>query len=332
MISTRPSLRIGTRGSALALAQAELVRARLIAAHPDLASPGTIELVIIRTTGDTITDRTLAAIGGKGLFTKEIEEALIEERVDLAVHSMKDVATWLPDGLVIDCFLEREDPRDAFFSQKAADLLSLPAGAVVGTASLRRQAQILKARPDLAVVPIRGNVGTRLAKLDAGDVDATLLAVAGLKRLGHAARITQILPPELMLPAVAQGAIGIERRRGDERVAAYLRPLNHEATGIRVTAERALLAALDGSCKTPIAALAEFDAAGRLSLRGLIVSPDGRVSHATEGPARRPRPRRSGAMPVRNCAAAPVRASSICRRLTRRSVKRSPLPLEQGRR
>ena len=277
-----PLLRIGTRGSALALAQAEMVRALLIQAHPELASPDAIAITIIRTTGDAVTDRTLAAIGGKGLFTKEIEDALIDGRIDLAVHSMKDVATWLPDGLVIDCFLEREDPRDAFFSDQADSLLSLPPGAVVGTASLRRQAQILRARPDLAIVPIRGNVDTRLAKLAAGAVDATLLATAGLKRLGLAAKITQILPPELMLPAVAQGAIGIERRTDDARIAAYLRPLDHHPTRRRVAAERALLAALDGSCKTPIAALAELDPAGGLTLRCLVVSPDGKLAHAAE--------------------------------------------------
>lgn len=281
-----PLLRIGTRGSALALAQARMVRALLIQAHPELASPDAVQITIIRTTGDAVTDRTLAAIGGKGLFTKEIEDALIDGRIDLAVHSMKDVATWLPDGLTIDCFLEREDPRDAFFSDKADGLMSLPPGAVVGTASLRRQAQILRARPDLSIVPIRGNVDTRLAKLAAGTVDATLLATAGLKRLGQADKITQILPPDVMLPAVAQGAIGLERRTDDARVAAYLKPLDHAATRIRVAAERALLATLDGSCKTPIAALAEFDAAGTLHLRCLIVSPDGKVAHAT---------RRSGA-------------------------------------
>ncbi|HEV2677823.1 MAG TPA: hydroxymethylbilane synthase [Aliidongia sp.] len=280
MSSDHPLLRIGTRGSALALVQAEMVRALLMATHPELASPDAVAISIIRTTGDAVTDRTLAAIGGKGLFTKEIEDALIDGRVDLAVHSMKDVATWLPDGLVIDCFLEREDPRDAFFSDQAADLLSLRPGAVVGTASLRRQAQVLRLRPDLSVVPIRGNVDTRLAKLASGQVDATLLATAGLKRLGQTDRITQILPPELMLPAVAQGVIGIERRAADPRVEAYLRPLNHQPTAIRVAAERALLASLDGSCKTPIAALAELDAAGVLRLRSLIVTPDGTVGHA----------------------------------------------------
>ena len=282
MTIDRPLLRIGTRGSALALAQAEMVRAQLIQAHPELASPDAVQILIIRTTGDAVTDRTLAAIGGKGLFTKEIEDALIDGRIDLAVHSMKDVATWLPDGLVIDCFLEREDPRDAFFSDQAGDLMSLAPGSVVGTASLRRQAQILRVRPDLAIVPIRGNVDTRLAKLAAGTVDATLLATAGLKRLGLAAKITQILPPEVMLPAVAQGAIGIERRADDARVAGFLKPLDHAPTRIRVDAERALLATLDGSCKTPIAALAEFDSAGALHLRCLVVSPDGTVSHGTE--------------------------------------------------
>jgi len=274
MTIDRPLLRIGTRGSALALAQARMVRALLIQAHADLAAPDAVQITIIRTTGDAVTDRTLAAIGGKGLFTKEIEEALIDDRIDLAVHSMKDVATWLPDGLVIDCFLEREDPRDAFFSDQAGDLMSLRPGAVVGTASLRRQAQILRLRPDLKVVPIRGNVDTRLAKLAAGTVDATLLATAGLNRLGLAARITQILPPELMLPAVAQGAIGIERRRDDGRVAAYLAPLDHAPTRTRVAAERALLAVLDGSCKTPIAGLALI-ADGKVDFRGMILMPDG---------------------------------------------------------
>src|SRR5579859_1156696 len=282
MTADHPLLRIGTRGSALALAQADMVRTQLIQAHPELAPPGAVAITIIRTTGDAVTDRTLAAIGGKGLFTKEIEDALLDDRIDLAVHSMKDVATWLPDGLVIDCFLEREDPRDAFFSEQAPGLMALKPGAVVGTASLRRQAQILRLRPDLTIDPIRGNVDTRLAKLRAGQVDATLLATAGLKRLGLAAGITQILPPELMLPAVAQGAIGIERRQADERVAAYLKPLDHGPTKVRVAAERALLATLDGSCKTPIAALAELDAAGALKLRSLIVSPDGTVAHATE--------------------------------------------------
>jgi len=277
-----PLLRIGTRGSPLALAQAAEVRARLAAAWPELAAEGAVETVIIRTTGDAVQNRTLAAIGGKGLFTKELEEALYAGTVDLAVHSLKDVPTWLPDGLALVCHLEREDPRDAFFSRGGAPLATLPAGSVVGTASLRRQAQVLHARPDLRVVPLRGNVETRLRKLAEGAVDATLLALAGLKRLGKTAGISEILPPEAMLPAVAQGAIGIEARSGDERVRAYLEPLGHRATERRVAAERALLAALDGSCKTPIAGLAEFVEGGRLRLRGLVVRPDGGAAHATE--------------------------------------------------
>jgi hydroxymethylbilane synthase len=287
MSEQTPLLRIGTRGSALALAQAGMVRNLLAAAHADLAAPGAISIEIIRTTGDSITDRTLAAIGGKGLFTKEIEEALLDGRVDLAVHSMKDVATWLPNGLVIDCFLEREDPRDAFFSAQAPDLLSLPPGSVVGSASLRRQAMILRLRPDLKVVPFRGNVDTRLKKLGDGVVDATLLAAAGLKRLGLADRITSFIETGTMLPAVAQGAVGIERRRNDTRTAEYLAALNHAPTALRVTAERALLAALDGSCKTPIAALAELDDQGNLNLRGLVIRPDGTEAHEIQvsGPA-----------------------------------------------
>ena len=281
-MSTVPLLRIGTRGSPLALAQAHEVRGRLAAAFPALAAPDAVEIVVIRTTGDAVTDRTLSAIGGKGLFTKEIEQALLDGAVDLAVHSMKDVPTAQPDGLVVDSFLPREDPRDAFFARGAANLAALPSGAVVGTASLRRQAQILSARPDLRVVPFRGNVETRLKKLEDGVVDATLLAVAGLKRLGHAGRLGTVLEPEEMLPAVAQGAIGLERRTADARVAHYLAALDDAPTAMRVAAERALLAALDGSCKTPIAALAEFQPDGTLRLRALIVRPDGSARHAAE--------------------------------------------------
>src|SRR5471032_1769981 len=212
METASTQVRIGTRGSPLALAQAREVRARLIAAHPALAEPGAIEIVIISTTGDRVLDRNLADIGGKGLFTKELEQALAEGGIDVAVHSMKDVPTLLPEGLVIDCFLPREDPRDALFSAAGGGLATLKSGAVVGTSSLRRQALLLYARPDLRVVPFRGNVETRLAKLAAGVVDATLLAVAGLRRLGKEHLITTILPPETMLPAAAQGAVGIERR------------------------------------------------------------------------------------------------------------------------
>jgi hydroxymethylbilane synthase len=278
---TKPLLRIGTRGSPLALIQAEEVQRRLAAAHPELAPPGALEIVVIRTTGDLVRDRTLAAIGGKGLFIKEIEEALVAGTIDLAVHSMKDVTTWLPEGLVIGAVLEREDPRDALFSAGGAALGELPPGAVIGTASLRRQAQVLRLRPDLRVVPLRGNVDTRLKKLAEGAVDATLLALAGIKRLGATDRVTAILDPALMLPAVAQGAIGVELRAGDTKARAWLAALNHGPSATCVAAERAFLAALDGSCKTPIAGLAEIAADGTLQFRGMIIRPDGAECHET---------------------------------------------------
>jgi hydroxymethylbilane synthase len=277
---SRPLLRLGTRGSPLALAQAAELKARLAKAHAALASPDALEIVVIKTTGDKVRDRTLAAIGGKGLFTKELEEALIAGSIDLAVHSAKDLPTWLPEGLALVCHLPREDPRDAFFSPRSKSIAALPKGAVVGTASPRRRAQVLFARPDLRVVPLRGNVETRLSKLQSGAVDATLLAVAGLKRLGLADRITAILSPEEMLPAVAQGAIGIEARQGDARVKEYLDALDDRATAACVSAERALLGALDGSCRTPIAALAEIKA-GALSLRAMIIRPDGSARELT---------------------------------------------------
>jgi hydroxymethylbilane synthase len=265
-------LRIGTRGSPMALLQTRHVRARLLTAHPDLE--GAIETVVIRTTGDRVQDRTLAAIGGKGLFTKEIEEALADGRIDLAVHSLKDVATVLPDGLVLAAILPRDDPRDAFVSVKAGCLAALPRGAVVGTASLRRQAQLLRRRPDLRVVPLRGNVETRLRKLDAGEVDATLLALCGLERLGLAPRASEILSREIMLPAVGQGALAVECRAGDEPVRDRLARLHDPTSGACVAAERAMLAALDGSCKTPIAGLAELQG-DRLTLEGALLQPDG---------------------------------------------------------
>ncbi|SMF66910.1 hydroxymethylbilane synthase [Azospirillum oryzae] len=279
-MTTHP-LRIGTRGSPLALAQAHETRDRLIAAHPHLAAPGAIEIVVFKTTGDRILDRTLAEAGGKGLFTKELEEALFDGRADLAVHSMKDVPTQLPDGLEIATLLPREDPRDAFFARSGGGLADLPAGAVVGTAGLRRQAQVLELRPDLKIFPLRGNVQTRLSKLDAGEVDATLLALAGLRRLGLTDRITAVLEPETMLPAVAQGAIGIEIRSDDDATRALLAPLNCAETMVRVTAERALLAALDGSCRTPIAALAMLDG-DDLHLRAKVLSTDGRIIFRAE--------------------------------------------------
>ena len=272
-------IRIGTRGSPLALAQAHEVRRRLIAAHGTPES--LIEIVVIRTSGDRIEDRPLSEIGGKGLFTKEIEEALLAGGIDLAVHSMKDMPTVLPDGLEISSHLPREDVRDAFLSPRAATLADLPPGAVVGTSSLRRQAQVLRARPDLRVVPFRGNVETRLRKLGDGVADATLLACAGLRRLGLADKITATLSTNDFLPAVAQGAIGIEIRSGDDRARALLAPLDDADTSLCIMAERAMLARLDGSCRTPIAGLAQLSA-GTLTLRAMILSPDGRDAHGTQ--------------------------------------------------
>jgi len=274
------AINIGTRGSPLALAQAEMTKAALLAAHPELR-PENVTIVPIKTTGDKVQDRTLSEIGGKGLFTKEIEEALLDSRIDLAVHSMKDMPTFLPAGLVIAAMLEREDPRDVLISPVADSIESLPQGAVVGTASLRRQAQLLALRPDLKVQPLRGNVGTRLDKLARGEAAATLLALAGLKRLGRADAATAILSTDAFLPAVAQGAIGIEIRESDARIQALVAAINHQPTTIAVTAERAMLAVLDGSCRTPIAAYAEIFGTA-LRLRGLIALPDGTESHRAE--------------------------------------------------
>jgi hydroxymethylbilane synthase len=272
-------VRIGTRGSPLALAQAREVQARLEAVHG--AGVHQFEILAIATTGDRIQDRRLADAGGKGLFTREIEEALLAGEVDIAVHSMKDMPTLLPAGLVVTCFLPREDVRDAFISHKAAALSLLPTGAFVATSSLRRQAQVQHLRPDLTVVPIRGNVETRLRKLAEGAADATLLAMAGLKRLGLEDRVTAPVSVDEMLPAVAQGAIGVETRAGDSPVAELLAPVNDESTALAVTAERAFLAKLEGSCRMPIAGLAEL-AEGRLCFRGMILTPDGRKRYAAQ--------------------------------------------------
>jgi hydroxymethylbilane synthase len=271
------TIRIGTRGSPLALAQAREVQQRLEAAHG--AGAFAIEIHAIHTTGDRIQDRPLSEAGGKGLFTKEIEEALLEGRVDLAVHSMKDMPTVLPTGLAVTCYLPREDVRDAFISAKAGTLAELPAGSVVATSSLRRQAQARHLRPDLRIAEMRGNVETRLRKLAEGQGDATLLAMAGLKRLGLVDRVTAPVPVEEMLPAVAQGAIGVEVREGDEAAARMLGAINHEPTALAVTAERAFLAKLEGSCRTPIAALGEL-VGGRFQFRGMILTPDGNQAHA----------------------------------------------------
>ena len=274
-------LRIGTRGSALARAQTDLVCRALAAARADLAEPGALEVVVVRTTGDRVTDRPLAELGGKGLFCKELESALLEGEIDLAVHSMKDLPTWLPEGLVIGAMLEREDVRDVLIAREAGSIAGLPQGAVVGTASLRRQAQLLARRPDLRVVNFRGNVETRLRKLAAGEVDATLLALAGLRRLSLDPGLGTVLAPEEMLPAVGQGAIGIECRTSDETARARLAAIDHPPTSVCVRAERALLAALDGSCHTPIAGLAEASQ-GTLRLRALIARPDGSQCLTTE--------------------------------------------------
>ena len=267
-----PILRIGSRGSPLALVQAREVQARLAAACG--VAPDRIEIKIIRTTGDVVQDRPLSAVGGKGLFTKEIEEALLSGAIDLAVHSSKDMTTVLPPGLVLSAFLPREDPRDAFISRKAKTLRDLPAGAVVGTASLRRAAMVKRLRPDLTIAPLRGNVETRLRKIEAGEADATLLAVAGLKRLGLLASATAVLDVDEFVPAVGQGAIGIETRTDDTTTRALLAKIDDADTAAAVTAERAFLAVLDGSCRTPIGGHARVDN-DVVRFRGLIVKPDG---------------------------------------------------------
>ena len=281
---SRP-LRIATRGSALALRQAAIVRERLIAAHAELGMAGAVEIVAIRTTGDRVQDRPLAEIGGKGLFAKEIEEALHDGRADFAVHSLKDLETRLPAGLELAAILPREDPRDAFLARGAASLAALPHGAKVGTSSLRRRAQILERRPDLAILPLRGNVDTRLRKLADGEVDAVILALCGLQRLGRAGLASEILGAEIMLPAVGQGALAVECRADNDGLRALLRPLDDPDTAACVGAERAMLAALDGSCRTPIAGLAEIRD-GRLAIAGLLATPDGRevIRARREGP------------------------------------------------
>jgi hydroxymethylbilane synthase len=272
-------LRIGTRGSALALAQAHEVRDRLMRAHG--LAEAAIAVEAIRTTGDRVQDRPLASLGGKGLFTKELEEALLAGAIDIAVHSMKDMPTLLPAGLVIAALLPRADARDAFVSPRHASIGALPGGAVVGTSSLRRRAQLLHRRPDVRIVEFRGNVGTRLRKLDEGVAEATFLAVAGLRRLGMEEVIRAPIEPEEMLPAVAQGAIGIEACAGNAALAELLAAIDDRSTGVALAAERAFLAALDGSCRTPIGGLAVLRD-GALWFRGEIIRPDGSERIATE--------------------------------------------------
>ena len=266
-------IRIATRKSPLALWQAEFIKAGLEAAHPGIV----VELLAMSTRGDKILDAPLAKVGGKGLFVKELETAILEGRADIAVHSMKDVPMDFPDGLGLAIICQREDPRDAFVSNHHASLDSLPLGSRVGTSSLRRQCQLRQQRPDLAILDLRGNVNTRLAKLDDGEYDAIILASAGLKRLGMAARITQAIPVEQSLPAGGQGAVGVEARTDDARLQAFLEPLHHAHTAACVVAERALNKHLEGGCQVPIACYAITDPAndGQLWLRGLVGYPDG---------------------------------------------------------
>jgi hydroxymethylbilane synthase len=280
MAQSTALFRIGTRGSPLALVQARTVRARLAAALG--AKEQEIELVVIRTSGDAIQDRPLSEAGGKGLFTKEIEEALLASKVDLAVHSAKDMPTLSQPGLMLAACLEREDPRDVFITHESKSLAELPRGATLGTTSLRRQAIAKRLRPDLQVAPLRGNVETRLRKLDAGEVDATILALAGLKRLGLEKHATRIMSSDEFLPAVAQGAIGIEARASDKHVRDALARIDHADTSAAVACERAFLAALDGSCKTPIAGHATV-AGDAIEFRGLIARPDGSAAHDIAG-------------------------------------------------
>ncbi|XP_057853479.1 porphobilinogen deaminase, chloroplastic [Cryptomeria japonica] len=271
----RPLVRIGTRGSPLALAQAYETRDKLKAAHSELAEEGAVEIRIIKTKGDMVLDQPLADIGGKGLFTKEIDNELIEGKIDIAVHSMKDVPTYLPSEIILPCNLPREDVRDAFICLTASSLAELPAGSIIGSASLRRQSQLLHKYPSLKVTTFRGNVQTRLKKLNEGVVNATLLALAGLKRLGMTQHVTCALSTDEMLPAIAQGAIGIACRNNDEKMANYIASLNDEETRLAVACERAFLTTLDGSCRTPIAGYAFYDKDGCCSFRGLVASPDG---------------------------------------------------------
>jgi hydroxymethylbilane synthase len=274
-------IRIGTRGSPLALAQTETVRRLLMAAHGDLA----FEIVAIRTTGERLLDRSLADAGGKGLFTKEIDEALLAARIELAVHSAKDVPTLLASGIRLAAFPPRDDARDVLVSAKAASLASLPAGAVVGTSSIRREALVKRLRPDLSIKLMRGNVETRLQKVAAKEFDAAILALAGLKRLGLESQASAPLDPATFPPSVGQGAIAIAIREGDKRIERLVAAIDHAPTSIALAAERAFLAALDGSCRAPIAGHAKINGS-RLALYGLAIAPDGTgaVETTREGP------------------------------------------------
>lgn len=277
--TTKPFLRIGTRGSLLALAQAKLVQSKLAKFHK--VETTDIHIEVIKTSGDIIQDRPLSEVGGKGLFTKEIEVALLENRVDIGVHSSKDVATQLPDGLGLYAFLKREDVRDAFVSLKHKSLDDMPEGAIFGTSSLRRAAQMLRHRPDLKIVEFRGNVQTRMKKLEAGVADATLLAYAGLRRLGQTHIAKQMIDPNVFMPAPAQGAIGIECREDDTRTRELIAVLNHAGTAAALVAERHFLHGLDGSCRTPIGAYTEIDG-NDMKVIGQILSIDGTTAFEGE--------------------------------------------------
>lgn len=277
------TLRVGTRGSPLALGQTGQFTAHLAETHPMLGAPGAVETVVITTTGDRVQNRLLLELGGKGLFTKELDEALLDGRIDLAIHSMKDVPAELPVGIVLTAVLPREDVHDAFISRKAASLSELPPGSTVGTASLRRKTQIINRYPELRVVPLRGNVDTRLGKLDAGEVDATLLAVAGLKRLGRAQEITSVIGADEILPAIGQGALAATWRADDNRTQAFLAPLIHPPTIACVMAERAVLVELGGSCTMPIAACAEMQGTGSLTLKAALLHPSGSERFDADG-------------------------------------------------
>jgi hydroxymethylbilane synthase len=269
-------LRIGTRGSALALAQARELKERLVSAQ--CRQDSDVEIVAIETTGDRITNRSLTEIGGKGLFTAQIEQRLGDGRIDMAVHSSKDMPSILPDGLELSCFLPRESPEDCLVSHRADSIETLPEGAVVGSASLRRGALIRRIRPDVRIVNFRGNVHSRLRKLDEGDVDATILALAGLNRLGLAERVARRLPVDTFPPAPGQGAICVETRTGDNVTTGLLRKINDPATAAALACERSFLAGLDGSCRTPIAGLAVVDGA-EVVLHGMVLKPDGSEMH-----------------------------------------------------
>ena len=274
---TKKIIRIATRQSPLALWQAEHVAALLTETFPEV----TAQLVKMVTRGDKILDAPLAKVGGKGLFVKELEEGMLSGDADIAVHSMKDVPIEFPEGLHLAAILEREDPTDAFVSNRFTSLADLPANARIGTSSLRRECQLKERFPDAEVIPLRGNVNTRLAKLDAGDYDAIILASAGLKRLGMAERITQSLPVDVSLPAVGQGAIGIECRIDDAEINQMLQALNDKTTGLCVTAERAMNTRLNGGCQVPIAGFAVLEN-GQVFMRGLVGSPDGSVLYRAE--------------------------------------------------